>query len=297
MRRNELWIHGIWLAGLTLVGCSAPAPEPEAATAEDDANAAAPRGSWRQWGGPTGDFRLPAAGLAATWPEEGPRVIWNRPLGEGYSAVSADGGTLFTMYRDGDDDVIIALRAADGVTRWEQRYHAPTRPQNTVEFGKGPNATPLVVDNRVVTLGYSGQLNGLDRDTGSMIWSVDLIEDLDGEVLTFGHSASPIAHDGKVLVLVGGDRHGLVAFPNTRDPSAMPTLSNKSNGTRNRRHWKSKNSEPKNTAKNTAINFGEPRDGDLNSRSQKQYSSYFLLADTGDSRILVCRALDIFNWL
>ena len=210
MRRNGLRVHMIWLAGLTLLGCGEPAPEPEAATAEDEA--AASRGSWRQWGGPTGDFRLPTTGLAASWPEEGPRVIWSRPLGEGYSAVSADGGTLFTMYRDGDDDVIIALRAFDGATRWERRYHAPTRPQNTVEFGKGPNATPLVVDNRVVTLGYSGQLNGLDRETGSMIWSVDLIEDLDGEVLTFGHSASPIAHDGKVLVLVGGERHGLVAF-------------------------------------------------------------------------------------
>jgi hypothetical protein len=61
-----------------------------------------PAGSWRQWGGPNRNFIVDASGLADGWPESGPRVIWTRPLGAGHSAILADGGRLFTMYRVGN---------------------------------------------------------------------------------------------------------------------------------------------------------------------------------------------------
>jgi hypothetical protein len=169
-------------------------------------------GSWRQWGGPSGDFIVDARDLADSWPAAGPPVLWQRPLGGGYASIAADSGTLFTLYRDGDEDVVVALAAADGATVWEHRYRAPARAENQTEFGVGPNATPLVLDDRVVTLGYTGVLTCLDRENGKILWSHELIEDFDGEVLEFGYSASPILHDGNVIVLVGGKRHGAVAF-------------------------------------------------------------------------------------
>ena len=55
---------------------------------------------WPQWGGPGRDFKaVPAGRIAASWPPDGPRELWSRPLGEGYSAIASDGTTLFTMYR------------------------------------------------------------------------------------------------------------------------------------------------------------------------------------------------------
>ena len=32
------------------------------------------------------------------WPSSGPRVVWTRPLGEGYSAPVVENGVLYTMY-------------------------------------------------------------------------------------------------------------------------------------------------------------------------------------------------------
>jgi hypothetical protein len=84
-------------------------------------------------GGPNGDLQVPAVDLAKSWPSAGPPVLWSRPLGAGYSAIAADRGALFTMYRDGSDDVIIALRADDGATIWEYRHAARTYP--TGEWG------------------------------------------------------------------------------------------------------------------------------------------------------------------
>src|SRR5262245_63795652 len=58
-----------------------------------------PATDWPQWGGPTRDFKSASRGLAASWPASGPKEIWSRPLGEGYSAISVEGDVLYTQYR------------------------------------------------------------------------------------------------------------------------------------------------------------------------------------------------------
>jgi outer membrane protein assembly factor BamB len=116
------------------------------------------------------------------------------------------------MYREREDEIAIAIDARTGETRWEHRYRAPARVGNVTQFGRGPNATPLLLDDRLITLGYSGDLRCLDLDTGEVVWSHSLLDGLGGEVLEFGYSASPIVHDGHVVVLVGGDRYGAAAF-------------------------------------------------------------------------------------
>lgn len=38
---------------------------------------------WPQWGGPHRDFVVPKTTIAPSWPAEGPKRLWSRPLGEG----------------------------------------------------------------------------------------------------------------------------------------------------------------------------------------------------------------------
>jgi hypothetical protein len=52
------------------------------------------RTAWPQWGGPTRTFVVDARELATSWPAGGPRRLWQRPLGEGYSPIVTDGRTL-----------------------------------------------------------------------------------------------------------------------------------------------------------------------------------------------------------
>jgi len=60
---------------------------------------APPAAGWPQWGGPNRDFKAASTGLATAWPSSGPREVWSRPLGDGYSAIAESGGTLYTLYR------------------------------------------------------------------------------------------------------------------------------------------------------------------------------------------------------
>lgn len=196
---------------LAASGCSGTGQDagpPPAMTSPEDAEFT---GAWRQWGGPQGTFQVDASGLAESWPEGGPPRLWERELGPGYSSMVVENDELFTMYRDGDEDVVVALNARDGSTRWQHRYPGKTYDSNVLDFGTGPNATPLLLDDRVITLGYGGMLHALARDSGEVLWSHDLITDLGGEVLDFGYSASPILHDGSILVSMGGN-HSIVAM-------------------------------------------------------------------------------------
>ena len=167
---------------------------------------------WAQWGGPHRNFISETKGLATTWPATGPRRLWQRGLGEGYSAIAVEGGMLFTMYRKGDSEAAIALDAATGKTVWEYSYAAPFSPEYDMSNGPGPHATPLVSGSMVFTSGATGKLNCLDKKTGKLLWSHDLIKEFQGTVRVNGYSCSPIAYKDTIVMMVGGPSSSFVAF-------------------------------------------------------------------------------------
>lgn len=175
-------------------------------------------GSWTQWGGPHQEFRAVSSGLASEWPADGPRQLWSRELGEGYSAILVEGGRLYTMYRDGDEETVVCLNRKNGETLWEHRYgHAP-REGHVVQFGAGPRSTPLIDGDRIYTIGVAGLMHALNKKDGKVVWSHDLWSEYGGNVLEHGYSSSPIAYKDTVIALVGGEGQSIVAF-NKKDGS------------------------------------------------------------------------------
>jgi len=172
----------------------------------------AANGQWPQWGGRNRDFSSDAKGLAASWPEAGPAKIWSRPLGQGYSSIAVESGDLYTMYRAGNDEIVVALDAGSGKTLWEQKYPAPLPEGMDPQFGKGPNSTPLIHDGKVYTLGVAGRFQCFDAKTGSPVWSHDLMKDFGAKSPTFGFSCSPLLYKSSLILPVGGPGVGVISF-------------------------------------------------------------------------------------
>ena len=187
------------------------------------ASAAAPE--WPQFGGPHRNFTSDATGLAASWPSSGPKKLWARPLGEGYSGIAVDNGALYTMYRRNDDEVAIALDAATGKTLWEYAYKAPGSGL-ALENGPGPHTTPLIIHDqtlgdRVCTVGINALMNCFDKKTGKLAWSKDLYKDFPGAThMDRGYSTSPIFYKNTILLTLGGAGHAVVAL-NPADGSTV----------------------------------------------------------------------------
>jgi outer membrane protein assembly factor BamB len=166
---------------------------------------------WLQWGGPSRDFTTNSKGLASAWPATGPKRLWSRPLGGGHSAILAGGNTLYTMYSEGEQEVVIALAADTGKTIWEYKYKAPQAGMN-YEYGVGPHSTPLLVNDLLYTVGATGKLFALDKKTGKVVWGHDLWGEYAGQKMDRGYSCSPIAYRNTVILTLGGKGQTLIAF-------------------------------------------------------------------------------------
>jgi outer membrane protein assembly factor BamB len=163
---------------------------------------------WSQWRGPSRDGLVPAASAPAAWPNS-LRRVWRVEIGEGYSSPVVSRGSVFVHGRKDPEEVVIALDLATGKVLWEQKYQADFKKnQYAVKMAKGPNSTPLVVGNRVFTLGVTGILNVWDTATGRQLWSKDFSKTIDTSKLFCGTAASPLAVDGRVVVQTGSDVHG-----------------------------------------------------------------------------------------
>lgn len=172
--------------------------------------------SWPQWGGPTRNFHAESTGLATTWPAGGPKKLWSRALGEGYSSIVSDGYALYTMYRVDDDEIVVSLDEATGKTRWEHRYDAPLLEHMNYgtwlrQGGAGPYSTPLIYGDIVYSIGTTGKFKALARHSGEVVWSHNLDEKFEMRGYS-GYASSPMVYDGNIIVPVGGRGRGVVAF-------------------------------------------------------------------------------------
>ncbi len=185
--------------------------------------------SWLQWGGPNRDFKVPSGPLAESWPEGGPPMLWSRPLGPGHSAILADGGVLYTLYREGngsgrrgpwsDEETVIALDAASGETIWEYRYRSLINDTDIVTtYGAGPHSTPLIVGDRLFVISTDKLIHAFDKRTGEVLWQYDMVADLgappvlERPVVTAGYGCSPLAYSDTVICAVGGPGQAMMAF-------------------------------------------------------------------------------------
>ena len=116
-----------------------------------------------------------------------------------------------TAIRRSQEEVITALDASTGKTIWEYRYAAPT---DGVDFsqGAGPHSTPLIIGNRLYATSSRRELFALDKTTGKLLWSHDLIKEYGAPSPGRGYTCSPIAYRDSVIVTVGGTDQAVAAF-------------------------------------------------------------------------------------
>lgn len=163
---------------------------------------------WTQWRGPSRDGSVTGKNVPAKWPESLQRA-WRVEIGEGYSSPVVAGGRVFVHARRDPEEIVVGINLADGKILWEQKYQAVFKKnQYAVEMAKGPNSTPLVIGNRLFTLGVTGVFNAWDTATGKLLWTRDFSKSIDTSKLFCGTAASPLAVDGRVVVQVGSDIHG-----------------------------------------------------------------------------------------
>jgi outer membrane protein assembly factor BamB len=169
-----------------------------------------PETDWPQYLGPARDgvYRGPA--LAETWGANGPRVVWQKPVGQGFSGPVVAGSRLVLFHRVGARELVETFDAKTGAAQWSYGY--PTAYRDDFGFDEGPRAVPVVASGVVYTFGAEGQLHAVSLETGKALWSVDTMRRYAVAKAFFGAAGSPLVEDGRVIANVGGRGAGIVAF-------------------------------------------------------------------------------------
>lgn len=117
------------------------------------------------------------------------------------------------MYREGDEEFIVSLDTESGDKIWECRYTDPIdKAQFASRYGYGPRSTPLIVGTQVYAVSFNGRLSCLEKSTGVLKWSVELVKQFKGQLPRWGYANSPIAHEETIILPVGGPGAAFVAF-------------------------------------------------------------------------------------
>jgi outer membrane protein assembly factor BamB len=119
---------------------------------------------------------------------------------------------LYTLYREGSEDVAIAMDARTGETKWTAKYAAPFRETCSERLGPAPRSAPLIHGDRLITVTSGGAMHSLDRRTGAHQWAVDLLAGAAEAVRACGFSTSPLAYKDTIITTAGGKGRGVLAL-------------------------------------------------------------------------------------
>ena len=166
---------------------------------------------WPRFRGPNCNGICTETGLLKSWPDDGPELLWEMTgLGTGYSSVAIADGKLYTM---GDiktesetAQYVIAIDLATHEKLWSSRVGHPHK-------DGGPRSTPTVDANLVFAIGTYGDLVCVDASDGHLLWSKNLLKDLEGAANPrWKFSESPLVDSDRLLCTPGGHNAVIAAL-------------------------------------------------------------------------------------
>ncbi len=165
---------------------------------------------WPQFLGKTRDGVYADNDVSANWPVAGPPVVWKREVGAGFAGPAVAEGKLILFHRVADNERVECLDAKTGKVIWTSEY--PTTYQDDFGFDEGPRATPAIADGRVYTFGAEGALSCWELASGKKLWSADTKREFGSPKGFFGRVCSPLVEGNAVVLNIGADNAGIVAF-------------------------------------------------------------------------------------
>lgn len=161
--------------------------------------------------------------------------ISTREVGEGRSQIVSDKNNVYVFSgksekRKGKSTIVrsrlLCFDQSIATEKWA-RYSPDVEILKGQESFSGatacPRATPLLIDDCIVTVSYTGILECVAKESGKLLWKHDLVADLGATPVQFGFSSSPVANSNqkdRFYVTAAGPIGGLYCL-STADGSTV----------------------------------------------------------------------------
>ncbi len=149
--------------------------------------------------------------LLKKWPEQGPKLLWERRTGGGYAAPAIVKGRLILFHRLAGQEIVDCLDPKTGKRLWRQA--AQIIYEDAFGYSNGPRCAPLIDRGQVFTYGVDGRLQCLKLEDGKVLWKRELRKDFESPQMFFGVGTTPLLVGEHLVVNVGSpDGPCVVAF-------------------------------------------------------------------------------------
>ena len=167
-------------------------------------------GSFPQFRGPNRDGVIsdPKTRLLYQWPDNGPEILWQIPVGEGYAGASIHNGKVYIIDYDRENqrDFIRCLSLETGRDIWQFSYPV------SVKRNHGMSRTiPAVSDEFVVTIGPKCHVTCLDSATGKFLWMIDLEREYGTTVPPWYAGQCPLIDNRTAIIAPAGPEFLVIA--------------------------------------------------------------------------------------
>ncbi|MBM4024378.1 MAG: alcohol dehydrogenase [Planctomycetes bacterium] len=156
---------------------------------------------WPCYRGPNHNGISQETDWSANWGTSGPKVLWQKSIGIGFSTTAVADGRVYNMGNsDKKTDIVYCFDAKTGQELWKHTYPSPLEPKY---YDGGTLSTPTVAGGKVYTLGKMGDFFCLDAKTGKVLWQKQLNKELGFELPTWHFSSSTLIVDDKAILNIG----------------------------------------------------------------------------------------------
>lgn len=158
------------------------------------------------WLGPDRTGIYAESGLLRSWPEGGPKLLWETTdLGPGFSSVTVSGDAVYITGMIEENDVLTSF-THQGKKRWEVVYGKAAKSSYPDSRG-----TATLSGGKLYLVSGAGDIVCISTQ-GKIIWSVNYYEKYAGVIPDFGISENPLVVGNKVIVTPGGKKAAMAAL-------------------------------------------------------------------------------------
>lgn len=139
--------------------------------------------------------------LASKFDAGAGNILWSKELGEGHAGAAIYEGKVYLLdYNETERaDVLNCFDLKTGELLWQRWYKVPIKRNHGMS-----RTVPAITDSYILTMGPRCHVMCLDRESGDMIWSLDIEKEYESETPLWYTGQCPLIDNGIAVLATGG---------------------------------------------------------------------------------------------
>jgi outer membrane protein assembly factor BamB len=160
------------------------------------------KASWTHFRGADNDNIVKGSQpLKNSWSGNQPEILWSVGLGEGHAGPAVYEGKVYMMDYDEAkrEDALRCFALEDGKELWRRSYNVSLKRNHGMS-----RTVPAVTADYVLTIGPRCHVMAVKRETGDLLWGIDMVQQYKAEVPLWFTGQCPLIDNNKAILAPGG---------------------------------------------------------------------------------------------